>query len=68
MRPRAVPNLSDNDRGAQDDDLAAAQLIPASKQVRVPRPGNLDENVGVDQNRFQGATLLIRLPLRSRRT
>jgi len=31
-------------------------------------PGNIDENVGIDQDRFQGATLLIRLPLRRRRT
>jgi hypothetical protein len=48
--------------------VAATKFIPTSQDGLVSRPRNLDQNVGIDQDRFQDASLLSRVPLRSRRT
>src|SRR5882672_5656701 len=64
LRASAVPELGHGDGGAQECHLTSAQFIPACKDGEVPGPGNLDQDVRVDQNRLQRAILLRRFPFR----
>ena len=68
LRPGSMPKLGNGDRRAQQWSLSLTQLIPLKEEGFIPRASDFNEDVRVDQDRLQEASLRNRFPFRRRRT
>ena len=68
LRPCRMPKLCHRDGRTHEHGLAPGETIPFGEKSSISASRNLDQNVGVNQNRRHNAILDSRLPLRSWRT
>lgn len=68
LRSGSMPKLRDSYRRAQQRSFSPTQLVPSKKEGGIPGAGDLNQDIRVDQDGLQEASLRNRFPLRRRRT